>query len=31
MPGLDPGIHAQRKIDAERKLIQGTPHYDDAA
>ncbi len=28
MPGLDPGIHAERKIDAERKLIQGTPHQE---
>ncbi len=26
MPGLDPGIHAERKIDAELKLICGTPH-----
>ena len=26
MPGLDPGIHAERKIDAERKLVQGTPN-----
>ena len=30
MPGLDPGIHAERKadrkIDAECKLIQGTPY-----
>ena len=24
MPGLDPGIQAERKIDAERILIQGT-------
>ena len=25
MPGLDPGIHVERKIDEERKLIQETP------
>ncbi len=27
MPGLDPGIQAERKIDAEYKLICGTPHW----